>query len=90
MVVDAAGIIQVAAVAPIQPLLVSARCALRLKVTLIAYHYYTCIGRTPRAANMNYTIVLKDFYMEWKAIQMLFRPGPEQASDTIEVDGILP
>ena len=63
-VVHTAGVIQIDAVAPIQPLLVSARCALRLKVASIAYHYYTSIGRTPRAANMNYTIVLKDFYTE--------------------------
>ena len=70
-VVDEDGVIQVPAVAPIAPLLVPARCALRLKVASIAYHYYKDIGRTPTAANMNYSLVLKGFYTEWQAIQTL-------------------
>ena len=68
-VVDDAGIVQVEAIPPIPPCLVSGRCALRLKVASLAYHYYISIGRTPTPANMNYTQVLKGFHTEcWESI----------------------
>lgn len=65
------GSVAVAAVPAIQPCLVSARCALRLKVASIAYHYYVDVGRNPTPANMNYTNVLKAFYVQWEAIMTL-------------------
>ena len=67
-VVDAAGVELVPAVPPVPPCLVSARCALRLNVASLAYHYYVNIGRTPTPANMNYTQVLKGFHEEWESI----------------------
>ena len=67
-VVNDAGIELVPAVPPIPPCLVSARCALRLNVASLAYHYYINIDRTPTPANMNYTQVLKGFYTEWESI----------------------
>ena len=67
-IVDEAGVVQVAAIPPVPPCLVSARCALRLNVASLAYHYYLSIDRTPTPANMNYTQVLKGFYNEWESI----------------------
>ena len=57
-VVAANGNIVTPAIPAIPPCLVSARCALRLNVASIAYHYYVDIGRIPTPANMNYTNVL--------------------------------
>ena len=68
---DAAGNVLVAAVPPIPPCLVSARCALRLKVASVAFHYYCDISCTQTPQNMNYTLVLRDFYTEWEAITKL-------------------
>ena len=68
---NADGVITVAAVAAIQaipPVLVSAKCALRLKIASIAYHYYISISRDHTPANMNYSLVLKDFYTEYEAV----------------------
>ena len=70
-VLDAQGNIQVAGVPvipPILPALVSARCRLRLLVASTAFHYYTSICRAHMPANMNYTQVLKGFYVKWEAI----------------------
>lgn len=63
------GHILVPAVPPILPCIISARCALRLKVASIAYHYYIDTDRIPTPQNMNYTLVLKDFYVEWEALK---------------------
>ena len=49
-------------------ILVSAKCALRLKVASFAYNYYDYIGREHTPANMHYTCLLKDFYTEYKAL----------------------
>ena len=47
----------------IPPILVSAKCALRLNVVASkAYHYYTSVGRTPSPSNMNHSNVLKSFH----------------------------
>ena len=68
------GTVQVEAIPAIQaipaipPVIVSAKCTLRLKVASAAYHYYTSISRIPTPVNMNYTNVLRDFYIEWEAI----------------------
>ena len=67
-VVNDAGVELVPAVPPIPPCLASARCALRLNIASLAYHYYISIDRTPTPANMNYTQVLKGFYAEWESI----------------------
>ena len=61
----------VPAVPSILPVLVSARCALRLKVASLAYHFYVDVGRTPTPASMNYTNVLRSFYDEYEAIQKM-------------------
>jgi hypothetical protein len=56
------------AVPPIPPTLVSAKCSLRLKIASIAFHYYTSILRDITPVNMNYTQVLKDFYVEYESV----------------------
>ena len=70
-VVAARGRIVTPAIPAISPCLVSARCALRLNVASIAYHYYVDIGRIPTPANMNYTNVLRAFYVEWESLEKL-------------------
>ena len=61
----------VPAVPAIHPCLVSAKCSLRLAIASTAFHYYVSIGREPNAVNMNYTNVLKTFYVEYEAIMEL-------------------
>ena len=63
---------------PILPCLVSAKCALRLKVASIAWHYYDSIDRVQTPQNMNYTNVLKDFYVEH---EMVFQLASEEKPD---------
>ena len=58
----------VAAVPPVAPTLVSAKCGLRLKIASVAFHYYESILRDINAPNMNYSNVLKDFYTEYEAV----------------------
>ena len=58
----------IAAVPPIAPTLVSAKCGLRLKIASIAFHFYESIGRDIKATNMNYSNVLKDFYTEYESV----------------------
>ena len=70
-VLDAGGNEASTAVPPIPACLVSAKCALRLKVASCAFHYYSSIGREVTSANMNYASVLKDFFTEWEAMQKL-------------------
>ena len=70
-VLDANGDIVTEAIPPIPPCLVSARCSLRLKVASIAFHYYASIGREVTPQNMNYTQVLRPFYVEWEALEKL-------------------
>jgi hypothetical protein len=78
---DGNGVVTVPAVAPIPPIppvLVSAKCALRLKVASHAYHYFIAISRVPNPVNMNYTRVLKSFYIEYEAIIKLSgEPKPD-------------
>ena len=50
------------------PILVSAKCVLRLKVPSFAYYYYDSIRREHTPANMHDTCVLKNFYTEHKAL----------------------
>lgn len=58
----------VPAVPPILPVILPAKSTHRLLVASIAYAYYTDTSRDVTAVNMHYTNVLKDFYIEWKAI----------------------
>ena len=60
-----------AAIPAIRPVLVSAKCALRLKVASFAYHYYVDVGRTPTPSSMNYSRVLKAFYVEYEALLLM-------------------
>ena len=46
-------------------------CPSCLKVASNAYHYYVSIGRTPSPGNMNYTQVLKSFWIEYEALTTL-------------------
>ena len=58
----------IAAIPPVIPVILPARCTHRLLVAAVAWHYYTDTGRDVDAANMHYNNVLKDFHIEWKAI----------------------
>lgn len=58
----------VAAIPPVAPTLVSAKCGLRLKIASVASHYYIFICRDVKASNMNYTNVLKDFHTEYESV----------------------
>ena len=57
--VDTNGIVVAPAVLAVHPVLISARCMLRLKIALITYHYYESIERAITPINMNYTRVLR-------------------------------
>jgi hypothetical protein len=61
----------VPAIPAIPPTLVSAKCALRLKVASIAFHYYESIGRDINAPNMNYSAVLRNFHIEYDSVVAL-------------------
>ena len=50
------------------PILVSAKWVLRLKVASFAYHYYDSIGREHTPTDMHYTRVLKDFFTEYETL----------------------
>ena len=58
----------VPAVPGLRPCIITARQLTRLKVAAIAYAYYADIGRTLTPANMNYTNVLRNFYIEYEAL----------------------
>ena len=64
-VLGALDIVMVPGVAPIPSCIVSAKCALRIKVASLAFHYYHAIGRHGFPANMKYTQVLRTFFIEW-------------------------
>ena len=55
----------------IPPVVMPAKSTHRLEVASIAWHYYTDTGRTVTSINMHYNNVLKDFYIEWKAIESM-------------------
>jgi hypothetical protein len=67
-ITDANGVVVTAAIPAVPPCIVSAKCSLRLQVASDAFHYYASIGRQPTPANMNYTNVLRSFYVEWEAL----------------------
>ena len=84
-------------VAPIAAVYLSAKCFHRLKVASHAYHYYMDIGRAPTPANMNYSSVLKGFYIEWEAVQKLIdedKPSvpvlnPQERNNSTKVVGVI-
>lgn len=53
------------------PCLIPARQIMRLKIASVAFAYYTDIGRIVTPVNMNYTNVLKTFFIEWEALKKL-------------------
>lgn len=78
-VTDADGTIiteAIPAVAPILPVILPARCTHRLEVAALAWHYYTYTGREVTPVNMHYTNILKDFYVEWKALTAMAELTP--------------
>ena len=67
-VLSALDIVVVPGVATILPCIVSEKCALRLKVASLVFHYYHAIGCDRTPDNMNYTQVLMTFFIEWEAL----------------------
>ena len=65
------GTIQVPAIAAIPhipavpPMLISAKCSLRLKAASAIYHFYISVAYTPTPANMKNTLVVEPFYVEY-------------------------
>ena len=72
-VVNARGRETHAAIAPIPPCIISAKCVLRLKVASVAFHYFSEIGRDIIPEGMNYTNILRGFYQEWEALLKLVK-----------------
>jgi hypothetical protein len=54
---------------PQHPFVMSAMSLQKLQVASVAASYYKTIGRELTHVNMHYTNVLKDFYMQWKALE---------------------
>ena len=78
-VAAARGIAEVAAVdavPAIPPIVLPAKSTHRLEVASLAWHYYTDTSRTVTSTNMHYNNVLKDFYVEWKAINSMASTSP--------------
>ena len=61
----------VALIQSVSPVIIPVRLASRLYVASIAYHYYTDTSCEINAQNMHYTDVLKDFYIEWEALEQM-------------------
>ena len=66
----------VEAVAAIPPIVLPAKSTHRLEVASLAWHYYTDTSRIVTNTNMHYNNVLKDFYVEWKAITSMASSTP--------------
>ena len=62
------GNFDVGAVPDVPPCMILAKCALRLKIESLAYHYYGYIGRDCSPTNMNYNTILHNFIVEWEAL----------------------
>jgi hypothetical protein len=58
----------VPAVPAIPPVVLPAKSTHRLEVASIAWHYYNDTNCTVTSSNMHYNDMLKNFYIEWKAI----------------------
>jgi hypothetical protein len=59
------------------PIVMPAKSAQRLNVASIAWHYYTDTSRSVTSTNMHYNNILKDFYLEWKAITSMATATPQ-------------
>ena len=70
-VLDPAGNIITAAIPPVLPCIVPAKCILRLKVAATTYEYYVNVGRDPSPNGMHYTNTLRKFWIEWEAFGKL-------------------
>ena len=55
----------------IPPVLIPAKSISRLQIASIAYHYYIDTGREVNPQNMHFNNVLKDFYVEWQALDTM-------------------
>jgi hypothetical protein len=54
---------------PQTPFIISAMSLQKLQIASIAVSYYKTIGRDVTHTNMHYTNVLKDFHLQWKALE---------------------
>lgn len=54
---------------PQTPFIISAMSLQKLQVASIAASYYKTIGRELTHTNMHYSNVLRDFYLQWKALE---------------------
>lgn len=50
---------------------IPARSITRLLIASVAYHYYVDTGRAVTNTNMHFTNVLRDFHVEWKAMESM-------------------
>ena len=60
--------VYVSALSTVPSCIVLEKCALRLKIVPVAYHYYDFFGLDCSPANMNYNTILGNFNVEWEAI----------------------
>ena len=60
------------------PISIPAKSDTHLLVASIAWNYYTDTGCTVTPTNMHYTNVLRDFHIEWKAIQSMVGSNSDQ------------
>ena len=56
------------AIPAVPPMIISSKCSLPLKAASAIYHFYVSFNCTPTPANMNYTLVVKPFYVEYESI----------------------
>ena len=55
----------------IHPVPIPARSTMRLLIASVAFHYYRDTGRSMTPANMHFNNVLRDFYVEWLALETM-------------------
>lgn len=60
-----------AAIPTVLPVPIPARSTSRLLIASVAYHYYRDTGRTITPVNMHFTNVLRDFNIEWQALETM-------------------
>ena len=55
----------------INPVPIPARSTKRLLIASVAFHYYRDTGRAVTPINMHFNNVLREFYIEWKALETM-------------------
>ena len=70
-------ILAVPAVPGIPPIIMPAKSTHRLEIASIAWHYYTDTSRSITSTNMHYNNILKNFYLEWKAISSMSKDSSQ-------------